>query len=187
MQMDFVTTTEHLGELWHNDRQQLRERGFAMEESIATGIAEKKHIHQKYMQLFFQLPIIQVTVCSNHREWHLARRTSFTSKQTYSQIAILRKRFVDLDNEDVRRVMKFMYKKTYSFTGRFTFARFTCSDQWHYPARQQCYTNSTSSGDSITQPIPSHSIVQFDPNVHNSCSNLSFEDAEDTITTGGDD
>mmetsp|Transcript_16889 Transcript_16889/g.33844 ORF Transcript_16889/g.33844 Transcript_16889/m.33844 type:complete len:85 (-) Transcript_16889:664-918(-) len=69
----------------------------------------------------------------------------------------------------------------------FTFARFTCSDQWHYPARQQCYTNSTSSGDSITQPIPSHSIVQFDPNVHNSCSNLSFEDAEDTITTGGDD
>mmetsp|Transcript_32000 Transcript_32000/g.54586 ORF Transcript_32000/g.54586 Transcript_32000/m.54586 type:complete len:396 (+) Transcript_32000:1149-2336(+) len=117
MQMDFVTTTEHLGELWHNDRQQLRERGFAMEESIATGIAEKKHIHQKYMQLFFQLPIIQVTVCSNHREWHLARRTSFTSKQTYSQITILRRRFVDLDNEDVRRVMEFMYKKTYSFTG----------------------------------------------------------------------
>jgi len=70
------------------------------------------------MRLFFQLPIIQVTVCSNHREWHLTRRTSFTSKQTYSQITILRRRFVDLDNEDVRRVMEFMYKKTYSFTGR---------------------------------------------------------------------
>eukprot|EP00984_Skeletonema_dohrnii_P030234 scaffold21584_cov127-Skeletonema_dohrnii-CCMP3373.AAC.1 len=88
------------------------------EESIATGIAEKKHIHQKYMRLFFQLPIIQVTVCSNHREWQLARRTSFTSKQTYGQITILRKRFVDLDNKDVRRVMEFMYKKTHSFTGR---------------------------------------------------------------------
>ena len=64
----------------------------------------------------------------------------------------------------------------------FIYARFTCSDLWHAIPRQQYY----SAAASMSQPIHTNSVVQFDQNLHNNTvSNLSFEDATDT-TTGGD-
>lgn len=115
--IDFVTTTERYGKMWNNDRQQLRAIGYAMEESISTLKAEQKQIHNAYLQLFFNLPITQVTVTSNLSEWHLARRLSATSKQTYAMVAVLRKHFMDLENDNIRRVLKFMYKN-YSLEDR---------------------------------------------------------------------
>ena len=57
------------------------------------------------------------------------------------------------------------------------YAQLTCADKWHYSAKQQAYANLD------TQSMPSMSIVQFDPDMHNTVSNLSFEDAMDTSNT----
>ena len=57
------------------------------------------------------------------------------------------------------------------------YAQLTCADKWHYSAKQQAYVNLD------TQSMPSMSIVQFDPDMHNTVSNLSFEDAMDTSNT----
>lgn len=58
-------------------------------------------------------------------------------------------------------------------TPEIIYARMTCADLWHNNARQQYY----SANASMCQPIHSHSVVEFDQNVHNTTSNLSFQDA----------
>jgi len=61
------------------------------------------------------------------------------------------------------------------------YARYTCSDQYHDAARQHCYSNLIQG--TVTRPLPMHSMVEFDPNLHNTCSNLSFDDATSGDTT----
>ena len=68
-------------------------------------------------------------------------------------------------------------------TPEVAYARMTCADMWHNPARQQFYSPDAF----MCQPLPSHSVASFDQNVHNTVSNLSFGDGTDTATSSGGD
>lgn len=69
-------------------------------------------------------------------------------------------------------------------TPEVVYARMTCADIWHNPARQQFFLANAS----ICEPIHSHSVVSFDQNAHNTVrSNLNFEDVTDVGTSSGGD
>ena len=59
------------------------------------------------------------------------------------------------------------------------FARLSCSDKWHYHARQRFF------GTLSPNSIFCMSVATFDPSQHNVNTNLSFDDA--TVNTSEDD
>ena len=52
-----------------------------------------------------------VTACQGHREWHIARRLSFTSTTTHALIKALLRHSADLEYDYVRTVCEFMCSK----------------------------------------------------------------------------
>jgi len=59
------------------------------------------------------------------------------------------------------------------------YTRMSCSDQWHYHARQRAFGNINNNS------MVCVSVTEFDPRQHNINSNLSFDDA--TINTSEDE
>ena len=59
------------------------------------------------------------------------------------------------------------------------YTRMSCSDQWHYHARQRAFGNINNNS------MISVSVTEFDPSQHNINSNLSFDDA--TMNTSEDE
>ena len=70
--MDFVTTTEHFGELWHNDRGKLVDLSFGVDASRYSG-NKRDRVHAAYLDVYKALPVTVVTAFQEHREWHVAR------------------------------------------------------------------------------------------------------------------
>ena len=92
-------STEQYSQIWNNNRSKLKEIGFALEVSAVEAKVQQKSLHSKYTQLFFDLPITQVTAFLGHKEWHLTHQFSLSSKHTYSLICILCKHYLDLEHE----------------------------------------------------------------------------------------
>ena len=130
--MDFVTTRERLRTLWKEDRGALKKLGFSLECSASKG-KEKQQTHDEFYEKFQDLPVTQVTAFQGHREWHIARRLSFTSTTTHALIKVLLRHYCDLEFDCVRKVCEFM-----------------CSN-YNYDERVQQY-ESRQSNDSDSEP-----------------------------------
>ena len=107
LKMDFVTTTERIGNLWKNDKDKLIEEAFGIIASAATGI-EKNQIHSEYFALFLSLPVTVVTAFQGYREWHIARMFRLTSTTSHALIKALLRHELDLQYDFVRVVCEYM-------------------------------------------------------------------------------
>ena len=65
--MDFVTTTDKMGELWRKDCQALIKLAFWLEFSRSSG-AESKQTHDHFFRLFQDLPVTMVTAFQGYQE-----------------------------------------------------------------------------------------------------------------------
>ena len=96
--MDFVTTTETMGEIWKEDREAFIKLEFSLEFSRSSGI-EKEDTHNKFFEVFKAVPMIMVTAFQGHKEWHLARCFSLTSTTTHVLIKALLRHYFTLPNQ----------------------------------------------------------------------------------------
>jgi len=110
VKMDYVTK-DRMGRLWNKDREKLKALGYVMEQSSCRmKSAEAKRTHAMYYDLLCNADVDQVTAFPNGKEFHLARRFSLTSKQTYALLLVLKRHYKDLDYDYIRVVFDFMYK-----------------------------------------------------------------------------
>lgn len=71
--IDLVCKSERLGQLWNENPSNLQEIGFHLEESVCVDRVEIDAQHQPFYGQFNSLPVRQVTILSNTKEWHLGR------------------------------------------------------------------------------------------------------------------
>ena len=114
--MDFVTTRPRYGDLWHNDRENLREEGFDLEfSSVSAG--RKAAVHNTYYQMLMDCPMEMVTFCQGHREWHLARKFSLTSTSGHALFKALLRHNLDFQHPFVCTVVEYA-RKQYDYEDR---------------------------------------------------------------------
>ena len=70
--------------------------------------AERKDVHNVYLDIYKALPVKVVTAFQGHREWHIARRLSLTSTTTHALIKTLLRHHLDLEFDCIRIVCEFM-------------------------------------------------------------------------------
>ena len=109
LKMDFVTTTERIGNLWKNNKDKLIEEAFGIIASAATGV-QKMQIHSEYFALFLSLPVTVVTAFQGYREWHIARMFRLTSTTSHALVKALLRHGLDLQYDFVRVVCEYMCK-----------------------------------------------------------------------------
>lgn len=69
---------------------------------------DRDKVHAIYLDIYKVFPVTVVTAFQGHREWHVARRHSFTSTTTHALIKAMLRHYGDLEFDYVRIVCEYM-------------------------------------------------------------------------------
>ena len=112
---DFVTVTDKVGRLYHEDREELKKMCYQVVSSAGSSKVEIASIHSTYLLLYQQLPMTMVTMMQGFREWHAARPFCASGTSAYDLVRCFARHHDDEELLDVRddldRVLRYLKKE----------------------------------------------------------------------------